>query len=328
MPGVHRLSAEFQINRKTVEAALRILETEGVLIGQGPGRRRKINPTAASGASSRRVALLLFELSDTGMPCIVDLRHQLEESGHTVTIAPKTLMGMKMDLSRVRRFAEAYDTDSWIVVAGSPPILQWFSEQPRPAFALFGRHTHVDIPTASNNRADAIIDAIRELTQLGHRRIVLLGRSFFRFPHPGYDARTFLSELQVHRIPTGSYNLPDWDDTPDGFIHCLDQLYAATPPTALLIDETFLFHAARNHLAQIGILAPRDVSLICLEADLAFSWCRPTIAHLRVNQDPLVRHAVRWANRIGNGKDERRKLLTKAKFITGGTVGKPPGRKR
>ncbi|GAA5480276.1 substrate-binding domain-containing protein [Haloferula helveola] len=324
MPGVHRLSAEFQINRKTVEAALRVLEEEGLLIGQGPGRRRTINPAAAADAAAMRVAILLFEPSDTGMRSIVDIRHQLEESGHTVTFAPKTLTEMKMDPSRVSRVVESHDADAWIVVAGSPPVLQWFVEQPRPAFALFGRHTDINIATASANRRDAIVDAVRELARLGHRRVVLLGRSLFRFPNPAQDAQTFLSELEAHGIPTGAYNLPDWDDTADGFIQSLDRLFAATPPTALLIDEPFLFHAAQTHLAQHGILAPKHVSLVCLESDFSFSWCRPTVAHVRMNVDPIVRHAVRWANRVVRGKDDPRKLLTKASFVTGGTVGAAP----
>ncbi|MCE9610520.1 MAG: GntR family transcriptional regulator [Chthoniobacter sp.] len=42
MPGVLRLEKELGVNRKTVEAALRQLEREGLLAGQGAGRRRLI----------------------------------------------------------------------------------------------------------------------------------------------------------------------------------------------------------------------------------------------------------------------------------------------
>jgi DNA-binding GntR family transcriptional regulator len=37
LPGVHQLAAELGVNRKTVEAALRQLEHEGLLQGQGQG---------------------------------------------------------------------------------------------------------------------------------------------------------------------------------------------------------------------------------------------------------------------------------------------------
>ena len=42
LPGLPTLAKELGINSKTVEAGLRILESEGILIGQGAGRRRRI----------------------------------------------------------------------------------------------------------------------------------------------------------------------------------------------------------------------------------------------------------------------------------------------
>ena len=54
MPGVHRLAADFQVNRKTVEAALQLLEGEGLLIGQGVGRRRRIERAFAAAAAKRK----------------------------------------------------------------------------------------------------------------------------------------------------------------------------------------------------------------------------------------------------------------------------------
>ena len=42
MPGVHQVAKELAISSKTIVAALKILEHEGLLEGQGPRRRRKI----------------------------------------------------------------------------------------------------------------------------------------------------------------------------------------------------------------------------------------------------------------------------------------------
>lgn len=42
MPGVNPLVAELGVGHKTVNAALTQLEQEGLLVGQGVGRRRKI----------------------------------------------------------------------------------------------------------------------------------------------------------------------------------------------------------------------------------------------------------------------------------------------
>src|SRR6478672_13036402 len=42
IPGVDRLAVDLGVSRTTVEAALQILESEGLLVPQGAGRRRRI----------------------------------------------------------------------------------------------------------------------------------------------------------------------------------------------------------------------------------------------------------------------------------------------
>jgi hypothetical protein len=38
----------------------------------------------------------------------------------------------------------------------------------------------------------------------------------------------------------------------------------------------------------------------------------------------VVNRIVRWANNVARSKDDRRKTLTKAEFVDGGTVGVAP----
>ena len=137
----------------------------------------------------------------------------------------------------------------------------------------------------------------------------------------GSSERAIFEEMEAHGLPSSSYNLPHWEDNSEGFHRVLDGLFRVTPPTALIIDEAFLFHAAENHLAQLGILAPKHVSLICTDPDPTFSWCEPSVAHIRWDTRPVVRRVVRWVNNIARGKDDRQQTLTKAEFIDGGTVG-------
>jgi hypothetical protein len=50
--------------------------------------------------------------------------------------------------------------------------------------------------------------------------------------------------------------LPDWEESPEGFERCLDSLFGSTPPTALILDEPFLFNAVFHYLAQRGLRVP------------------------------------------------------------------------
>jgi len=70
-------------------------------------------------------------------------------------------------------------------------------------------------------------------------------------------------------------------------------LWPEASVTALILDEVFVFHAAKEHLAQRVILAPRDFSLICLDEDPTFEWSKPSVAHIRWNPGPLVNRIMR-----------------------------------
>ncbi|MFZ9936015.1 MAG: hypothetical protein ACO3JG_03040 [Luteolibacter sp.] len=71
---------------------------------------------------------------------------------------------------------------------------------------------------------------------------------------------------------------------------------------------------------------PADVSLVCTDGHHTFTWCRPTIAHIRWDYRPVLRRIVRWANHIARGKEDRRQTLSKAEFVDGETVGPAPKR--
>ena len=165
---------------------------------------------------------------------------------------------------------------------------------------------------------------MRRLAVLGHRRIVLIVREERRKPQPGAFERRFLELLTEQGIKTGPYNLPDWEDSAEGLCRCLDSLFAYTPPTVLIIDEAGPFLTARLHLAQRGIVTPRDVSMICLDPDPAFEWSSPAVSHVDWDSGAMVRRTLQWAENVARGREDHRKTFLKAGFIEGGTIGPVP----
>jgi DNA-binding LacI/PurR family transcriptional regulator len=170
-----------------------------------------------------------------------------------------------------------------------------------------------------------LLNATRKLIQLGHRRIVMLTRPERRIPKPGLLERAVLAEMESHGIPVGPYNLPNWDDSREGLHLCLDELFRFTPPTALLIDEAFLFAATQQHLARQGILAPQHVSLVCCDPDSVFAWFEPAVTHIGWDSRQIVRNIVRWVAGVARGQDPRRKMYTQAELVEGGTIGPAKG---
>ena len=327
MPGVRYLANMQGVGSNTVIAAVAQLEREGFLLPQGPGKRSKIILPVGAKPRAMRVAILLYEQSDATRSYIVELRHALSEAGHPAHICSRNLLEMKMDLNRVKRMVAQEEADAWVIFAGTREILTWFAEQPVPAFAYGGRRRSVHIAGAGPDKLIGQEVMVERLVALGHRRMVILAREERRKPTPALFEKTFLNRLEMHGIPTGPYNLPDWEGSAEGLCKCLDRCFGITPPTAIFIDEMHIFVAAQQHLAQKGILAPRDVSLICGDPDPAFDWCHPSVAHIYWDSRVLIRRILRWANEIALGKHNRRQLAIKSTFVDGGTIGPAPQRR-
>lgn len=322
MPGVLRLEAEMGVNRKTVEAALRLLEKEGLLIPQGPGKRRRIAmPAERNAIRPLRVAILLYEKNDMRERYMGDLRHSLHEAGHAVFFATETMMDLRMKVERVERLVRKTAADAWVVQSGSREVLQWFATQHTPVMALFGRRRRLPIASVGPNKVPGYRELTKTLISQGHRRIVFLTWKANLEPSPSIPMQAFLDELAAGGIEPGPYHLPDWKDTIDGFHECLESLFRITPPTALIVDGISLWIAAQQFLASRKLSVPQDLSLVCTDGSPDFMWCRPMISHIRWDSGPVVKCIVRWAHRISRGEKDLRQIHTPCEFVQGGTIG-------
>ncbi len=325
MPGSPALAKELGIDSKTVWAALGLLEDQGILEGQGSGRPRKIVlKSSQQNFASLRIAILEYDVASLNDDYMVDLRHKLAGFGHQVIQPAKTLTGLGMKVARIQEVVRTTKADAWIVCAAARNVLQWFSENNTPSFALFGRRRELPIAGIGPDHEAVGRIIVRRLVALGHQRIVVLARESQRAGGPGRSDLAVLNEMDKHGLRTGSFNLPEWEDSADGLRRLLDGLFKVTPPTALIVDEPFVFHAVKDHLARQGTMAPKDVSLICRDPDQTFAWLQPSVAHVRWDHRPIVRRIVNWANNISQSKTDQRQTLTKAEFVEGGTVGSAP----
>lgn len=325
VPGRQELAMDLGVSNKTVESALQLLETEGVLIPQGAGRRRKIAEFPKSAPAGLNIKTLLFEQSDLLFAHHAELKRRLQASGHTHDFADKTLHDLGMDVKRVIEFVQSCEADAWIVSGGSVQIMEWFAHQPKPAIAQFGRFSGLPIAAVGVRKIPAMTQAVEKLISLGHRRIVMLAREERRKPTIAAYEQAFLDVLASHGIQTGVYNLPDWEDNLKSFHRCIDSLFSVTPPTALFICEAPHFVAAQYHLAQRGLVAPKDISLVCDDPDVCFSWCSPAISHIYWDTRPVINGIVQWADNIAKGKIDTKQRFGMAEFVEGGTIGPVPG---
>jgi hypothetical protein len=322
LPGVAALATELGVNHKTVDAALVLLEREGLLAGQGPRRPRRIlNSVTTLAAPPLRIAFLLHNPDDRREDYLVEARHRLGEHGHRSFFARQTLVGLGMDVGKVADFVARTPADAWVVASAPRQVLEWFAAGSRPCFAMFGLFRPLAIAGSGPDKTPAYVEVAQRLLGLGHRRIVLLARPQRRLPQPGQPERHFLRALGEAGIEVGDYHFPYWEDNRESFHRCLEGLFNGTPPTAMLVQEPVLFAAVQQFLAARGIRVPRDVSLVCDDPDPAFAWQVPTVTHIHWQAAPCLRHLERWAENTACGRDERRHVLVKAGFVPGGTIG-------
>ena len=323
MPGIRRLANELSVSSNTVTAAIQQLEYEGFLINQGQGKCSRVMIPDHCKKPAFRVTVLPYEPADMQLDYAVELQRRLREDGHKVQLARKSLVELGMSVSRVAHMVKRTDTDAWVVFSSPQEILEWFVKQSIPTFALFGRFRRLPIAATGLNKAPAFRAAIRRLAELGHRRIVLLQPKHNRYPSHALLVRESLEEMELQGIKTGPYNLPDWEQTPLGLRERLDALFSVSPPTAMILDRPNELLATQLYLAQKGIYAPRDISLIS-DDDPAFEWCFPQASCISWKSMPWVSRIAKWVANISNGQTDLRQTFTQAQFIDRGTIGPVP----
>ncbi|PXA03270.1 hypothetical protein DDZ13_12655 [Coraliomargarita sinensis] len=325
LPGTPALSKETGIDRKTITAAIQLLEEQGVVQSQGAGRPRKIVLSEKQRRRGLKITLLLYDEGVKDKLYIQKLQSLLTAAGHTLEFSRRSLTSMGMDLEKVKRFVRANPSDVWIPTAASKEILEWFATQPFATIALFGRRREVPIAGAGPDKIGAIRELTQKLISLGHERIVMFSREERLHPSLGLFERVYLETLQANGIKAGSYNLPDWKSNARGFQECLDGLFKVTPPTALIIEESQFFVAALLELSRRGISIPEQISICCTDNDIVFEMCAPHVTCINWPSDPVVQHIVKWVRKVSRGKVNNKQVYTPASILEGGTIGPVPG---
>lgn len=320
-PGTPALSKELSVDRKTIISAISQLEDEGLLKSQGPGKPRRVIPPKRPVRNQLNIRFLPYEDDDRQRPHILGVVPRVQESGHLIVVDNKSLTDLGMNVERVARHVEAHPADAWIVQSGSLEILKWFSEQEIPSMAVYGRRRNIPISSIGPDKVAALNDCVQRLVELGHRRIVLMARHERRHPTLGFIEQQFLNALEKHGIESGPYHLPEWDDNPGSFHLCLDRLFEHTPPTALILDEAQFYVAAQQHLAQWGLSAPKDISMVSCDIHPIFEWCYPSVAHIQWDTQPIIDYVAHWISQLARGRNDRKPSFSIAEFHPEGTIG-------
>jgi DNA-binding LacI/PurR family transcriptional regulator len=331
LPGVNRLAADLGVSRETVRAALLIVEQSGHLKSTGAGKPRVIvrdRPAPPAARRGLRVALLLRERLDQEvnsafLNLILRLRHALEKAGHICISPPKSQDELGLSPPRIIRMVEQTEADAWVIATGSLELLEWFCRQPLPALAIGGRLRDLPIAGASTDHLETTRALFRRLIAMGHRRITWITERERRIPCLGKVERTLKDELEAKGIPFGEFNMPDWEETPEGLEKLLHKLFRLTPPTAIHTSEWATCVGVLSFLHRRGLRVPEDVSVITETTEVATLWHRPLIAHYLCDYSDLERRIMRWVAAVARGEKDLKQSYFQAGFEAGGSIAPP-----
>jgi DNA-binding LacI/PurR family transcriptional regulator/DNA-binding transcriptional regulator YhcF (GntR family) len=329
LPGRDRLAEELGCSHWTIEAALKRLSKQGMVISQGTGKRRQIVLTTdPAKPKSLRLKILLYEAWDRQADYLLNLVSRLHDEGHIAEFSSKTMEELGMNPERIARYVNKIEADAWIVIAGPLDVLEWFATQPIPAFGIFGRLSNVSLPSFAVNKIDAVRELVDHLVEHGHKRIVMIVREEWRKPKLGRLQQSFIERLNQNGIQTSTYNLPDWGNSPEELHRAINSLFQHTPPTALIIAQPQLFLAVIQHLACLNISAPKDISLACTDISSNFSWFVPNVTHIQWDSRPLIKRVIKWARNVSRKKDDFQKSVYNARLVHGGMIGPVPSSRK
>lgn len=333
LPGVRPLSRELGVSRESLRNALRRLSAEGLLAEDGPGGARRILKRETPAArESLRIAILparhMHTESAADQLLILRLMHDLESAGHACVLAPPSWSGSEPSHASLERLVKDKAADAWMIYQGSREVLKWFAAQEFPTLALGGNNSTLPLAAVGFDYTSALREATRMLLQRGHRRIVFIAPRFARTPTAARPVRTFLDELTNAGIPTGEFNVPDWEETPAGLRALLVSLFSLTPPSAIITWDGFEASGVLAFLSERKLTTPKDVSIVALTNDPCIVWQNPGVKLANCEQDPdiFIRHCLRWANDATRAKARTNNELLSVHFDPGNTIG-PAGQR-
>ncbi|MEK7949416.1 substrate-binding domain-containing protein [Luteolibacter soli] len=332
LPGVRSLVQELGVSKDTVEAALRLLESEGSLKSAGPGRRKEI--VMARDSTEDRTLRVGVVMSDTlklinlhSQQMMLDVIRRIENAGHTCFTAERSLRELGYKVTRVTRMIESAKADAWVAYSATREVLECFVSRSIPVMAVGGGFAGLPVASTSTKIDDAIRDSVRTLSALGHRRIVAISPDSWRLPMPSQTGMAYLTALEECGHTPTSYNLPSWDQTPEGLEKLLESLFMITQPTALIFVNPAPYVAALEFLGRKGIRVPRDISVIGMTTGPMFSLLPRSPAHFKWPIDEHVRRVNRWVKSLAKGETDLAQTTFPATFEPGETIAEAKGQK-
>lgn len=332
LPGYRVLGKRYDVSRPTCESALRILQANGVIGPAEPGKMRPIlrKRSKKGQASSKLHALFVIDSRHPPSPLDAELLMQVEnfwkaEDGEVSRV--------ECDLMRIHK--PEYLLNKWIRTLGVDCLVfetiassEWIVSVEKlglPCYAFGGAKGGRGILSRSGFQVVACIEILlRELLELGHRRILLvLGRATVE-----EEMRSAIQEMADPILAENwggeelsfSLMIPDLVNPSDWQDWWKDTLLRERP-TVVLTESVFQAICLHDFCLNQGIKMPLDMSMVVLDDADFLTWMSPIPTRYRYQKEEAFRHFRDWV-RGGFRPGSIKKF--DGKRVAGSTLGPAP----
>lgn len=330
LPGERRLCADLRVGRNTLRSALKGLEKEG-LLQIVPGHGARILGQIALPRPRRDSTICLLtpgplELLFPRQVLWIDgLRGQLAEKGCLLKILHGQAYFRANPELALERLVAQEKCGCWILVFSNRAAQCWFDENKVPCLIAGSCHEGVNLPYVDIDYRALCRHAVTTLLRQGHQRVAymtsapeaagdLFSEEGFWEGIKGFSGKKKVEGRVIHHGPS-----------PQGIAYAARRLLrGSSAPTAILLNNSFLYLSVFSTLSQMGLKVPDDVSLVCRESETFLSYLQPAPACYFQNPHQFATKVTRIAEKLlQHGAVESGSVKLMPEFIRGASTRKP-----
>ena len=328
LPGQHELCRQLLVSRKTLRSALSALSERGLIVLR-QGSATKIRPRPRRNIPAARieqVMLLLPEPLWRLRPAVArwvgELRPQLSRNGLELIIVEGGRLYGTAPRAALERLAANHPRAVWVTFAATLGMQRWFAAGGRPTVVVGSAFPGVRLPSIEYDHAAIAQHAGGRFAAAGHERTAIL----LRRTGSAADATT-CAAFAAARLPGAPAPLVlEHDGEAKDIERQLRRLAGLRQrPTALFVTKSLAVPAVFTLLARLGLVVPRDLSVICREDDAFLEYLFPSVARYYTDPGAIARKLLSALHHLANtGRLRVAHELLMPRYIAGASVGAPP----
>jgi len=330
LPGERELAETLEVSRKTLRAALQLLEQDGIVCTSGNRRRVIATPrsrtrTRRSGEAGDVVLLTPVPLmsipSPDGLLWVDHLRESLAKERHELHVLSRPQCYSRSPHRALEELTARVRPAAWVLLISTRPLQEWFAARRLPAVVAGSRHEGVKLPAVDRDLRAVGRHAAGRFAAKGHRCVAYV--ELEPIAAGDFDARAGFREGCAGASRSLQLLDVQHDGTVEGICLKLDRVLASSrAPTAFLTTSTKHTLTVLTHLLRRGVHLPRDAALISRDGDRFLECVVPSVAHYYTNPHVYARALIRIVRDMISGREPIAKdHLLMPDFITGETLG-------